>query len=323
MRLLRFCVAFAASALVAGPAAGQSYPDKPISLVVPFSPGGISDSIARPLAMAMTNAIGQPVVVLNKVGAGGAVGNAYAAKAAPDGYTLLFTLPTLSSIPASDKVNGRAPLYSTDQLEAIARITADPVAFFVRADSKWKSLKQLIADAKAKPGTLSFASAGVYSVSHIAGERLSRAAGIELLHVPYKGGGELITAVLAGQTNGGIQTFGTLSQHIRSGKLRALVVQTRGERIDGLPDVPSTKELGLDNADYYVWTGIFAPVGVPEAAKKKLRAAVRASIKDPALLATLRGAGSTLQYLDAPEFQKFWRDDEKQQVQLVTGLGKL
>lgn len=321
--LLRFCVALASSALVLGPAAGQTYPNKPIQLIVPFTTGGIADSVSRPVAKSMSDALGQAVVVVNKPGVGGALGYAYVANAASDGYTLLFGLPTLSSIPAANKVNGKSPTYSTDQFEALARITADPLVFFVHADSKWKTLKDFIVDAKAKPDSLSFSSSGIYGLSHMAAELLSRAAGMKLLHVPYKGGGELILAVLSGQTNSGFQTFGTLSSHIRSGKLRALVVQSQGERVERFPDVPSTKELGLENAGYYAWTGIFAPVGIPDDAKTKLRDAIRSATKDRALLTTLDGAGSTLKYLDAPEFQKFWREDEKQQVEAVTKMGKL
>jgi tripartite-type tricarboxylate transporter receptor subunit TctC len=302
-------------------AVADTYPSKPITIIVPFSPGGASDNVARPLAQAMSKVLNERVIVVNKVGAGGGIGMAFASKAAPDGYTLMLGLPSISSIPVTDKMTGKAPSYSTDQFEAIARITSDPTIVAIRADSKWKNFADFLKDAKAQPGKISYSSAGMYSVSHISMLRLTHAAGIDMLHVPYGGGGELIMALRGGQVELGSNTYGSLSQHIKTGKLRALIVQGT-ERLPELPDTPTTKDLGYD-ATYEFWAGLFAPAGLPADVKTKLRDTVRKVAADPEFAQALKGSGTVVRYLDAPEFEKFWREDEKGQIAVLNRIGQV
>lgn len=299
----------------------ESYPSKPITIIVPFSPGGVSDTTARPLAAIMAKMLGQPMIIVNKAGAGGAIGMAHAGKAAPDGYTLMMALPSISAIPAADKLTGKPVSYTTDQFEAIARVSADPTILVVRTDSKWKTLADLVKDAKAQPGSISFSSSGIYGTTHVAMERFAHAANIKLLHAPYGGGGEQVLALLSGQVNATTQTYGNLSAHILSGKFRPLAVQS-AERLPKLPDVPTMKELGYD-AEYYLWAGLFAPKGISADVKTKLRTSAKAAIADPAFEKIMSGMGTPIQYMDAPEFEKFWRTDEKHQIDVINSIGKV
>ena len=177
-------------------AAAQGYPTRPITMIVPFAPGGIADVTGRPLAASMAKTLGQTVVVENKAGAGGAVGMAAAARAPADGYTILMALSSIVIIPEAEQVNGRKSQYQMSDFIPVALISADPTVLLVPADSPWKTLGDLIADAKARPGKISYSSSGVYGTTHTAFEMFAQAAGIKLLHVPYKGGGPAMTALL-------------------------------------------------------------------------------------------------------------------------------
>src|SRR3954451_13386074 len=171
-------------ACVAATAAAQDYPSHPVSMVVPFPPGGVADITARPVAEAMSRILKQPVVVENKAGAGGGVGMQYVARAKPDGYTLLMALSSISIIPEADKVLGRQPMYQLNQLVPIARFTADPTVLAVRADGPYKSVKDLVEAAKQKPGTIPYGSSGNYGTMHVPMEMFSSSSGIKMLHVP-------------------------------------------------------------------------------------------------------------------------------------------
>src|SRR6266496_2128329 len=160
-------VAIAAALLAATAGAQETYPSKPITLVVPFPPGGVADIVARPAADAMSRYLKQPVVIENKAGAGGGIGMGFVAKAKPDGYTLLLALSSISILPEADKVTGRAPLYALDQFVPIARLTADPTVLAVRADSPWRTLQEFIADAKRRPGAITYGSSGNYGTMHM------------------------------------------------------------------------------------------------------------------------------------------------------------
>jgi len=301
--------------------AADDFPSRPITLVVPFSPGGVSDTTARPLAPLMAKRLGQSVIIENRPGAGGGVGMAHVAKAAPDGYTLMMALPSISAIPAADRLTGKTPSYATSQFMAIARMSADPTVLVVRNDAPWKSVQELVQAAKARPGTVSYSSSGIYGTTHVAMERFAHAAGIKLLHVPYGGGGEQVTALLGGHVQASTQTYGNISGHIKSGKFRPLAVQG-AERLASLPDVPTMKELGYD-AEYYLWAGLFAPAGVPEPVMMRLRAAVRDAVADPAFSKAMAGMGTPVQYQDAADFEAFWRTDERHQTQVINSIGKL
>lgn len=296
------------------------YPTNTITMVVPFSAGGASDNVARPLAQAMSKISGQRVIVLNKPGASSQIGISYVAEAKPDGYTILLALPNILSNPFANRLTGKDTPYRVDQFAPIARVTSDPTILAVRADSKWKSIQDLITDAKANPGKYSYGSAGLYSPAHISALLFLHAAGLDILHIPYNGGGELTVATLGGQVDMGFNTNATLSQHFRANKLRPLVVQS-DERLANIPDTPSTKDLGYD-ASYAYWAGIFAPAGTPQDIQEKLRELVAAAVKHPDFVNPMTTAGANISYLNAPEFQAFLTKDSKRQEEVLNASAK-
>ncbi|TAK43774.1 MAG: tripartite tricarboxylate transporter substrate binding protein, partial [Betaproteobacteria bacterium] len=202
--------------------AQDPYPTKPVTMIVPFPPGGVADIVGRPLAAVMEKTLKQPVVVVNRTGAGGAVGMAAVARAAPDGYTILMGLSSISVFPVSDRINGKTPAYEMKDFAPIALVTADPTVLVVRADGPYKSLKHFVEAAKSNPGKINYSSAGVYSTLHVAMEIFAHAAGIKLFHVPYQGGGPAVTALLGGQVEALASGPAAAIGQIKGGKMRAL-----------------------------------------------------------------------------------------------------
>ncbi|HXD43387.1 MAG TPA: tripartite tricarboxylate transporter substrate binding protein, partial [Ramlibacter sp.] len=186
-RRLLIAAALLLNAALAG--AQGAYPGKPITMVVPFPPGGLADIVARPVAEAMSRDLGQPVIVENKAGAGGGVGMAYAAKAPPDGYTVLMSLSSLTVLPEADVVLGRQQMYALNSLRPIARFTADPTVLAVRADAPWKTVKDFVDDAKKRPGAINYGSSGNYGTMHVPMEILAQNAGVKMTHIPFTGAG--------------------------------------------------------------------------------------------------------------------------------------
>jgi len=312
----------AAATVLAAPAWSQdSYPSKPIVLIVPFPPGGVADIVARPAADAMGRFLKQPVISENKPGAGGGIGMGYVAKAKPDGYTLLLALSSISILPEADKVIGRPPLYQLDQLVPIARLTADPTVLAVRADSPWKTLQEFVADAKRRPGAITYGSSGNYGTMHMPMEMFAGAAGIKLLHVPYTGGGPAVVALLGGNVDAISSGPSTVIQHVKAGKLRVLA-SWGDKRLASLPDIPTLSEAGFD-AVFFQWSALFAPAGTPEPILTKLREAARAVAADPRFAGAMATVETPIQYLDAPELQSFWDADAKKLADLVRRVGKL
>lgn len=321
---LVLCALSALFMLTAGPryAAAASYPARRITLVVPFTPGGTSDSIARPFAQVMSKVAGVPVVVLNKPGANGEVGTAYVAHSRADGYTILIALQSFMTAPITDRMTGRKPVFKESELEPIARITSDPTIVATYAGSKWKTLTEFVEDAKAHPGQLTFSSAGAYSVDDISMLLLSHSAGINVQQVPFNGGGEVIMALLGKQVDLGSNTYGTLSPYFKSGQLRPLVVQG-DERLPQLPNVPTTGELGYEDAAYAFWTGIFAPAATPKDIVAKLREITKKTVESPAFVKAIAHLGDTIAYLDKPQFITFMQTNGKHQIALIKNLGPL
>src|SRR5881296_4709635 len=280
MRRARVLVGVVALAVVAGIAGAQeSYPTRPITLVAPFPPGGVADLTARPVAASLEKFLKTPVGVVNKTGAAGAVGMQYVATSRPDGYTLLLALSSISIIPEADKLFGRPPAFTVDQFASIALISADPTILVVPADKPWKTAVEFVEDAKRRPGQISYSSSGVYGTLHMAMELLSHAAGIKLRHVPYAGGGPALTAVLGGHVDALASGPAVVLPHIKAGKLRALA-GWGDKRVVALPEVPTFKELGFPDAEFYIWASVFAPKGTPEPVLAKLRDALRAAVND-------------------------------------------
>jgi tripartite-type tricarboxylate transporter receptor subunit TctC len=321
MKAIRL-VAGLALALATSLAAAQAYPTRPITMVVPFPPGGIADVTGRPLAASMSKTLGQPIVVENRAGAGGAVGMAAVARAPADGYTVLMALSSIVIIPEADKVNERKPQYQVADFVPIALISADPTVLLVPADSPWKTLGELIADAKARPGKISYSSSGVYGTTHTALEMFAQAAGIKLLHVPYKGGGPAMTALLAGEVNITAQAPGVGDPHVRAGKVRVLA-SWGGTRLPTIANVPTMKELGVD-AEFYIWSGLFVPVGTPPAIVDKLREASRKSARqDPDFERAMSGMNTPIAFKEGAEFQAFIDADAARLGKVIRAMGKV
>ena len=305
-----------------GALAQDAYPSRAISMIVAFPPGGVADITGRPTAAAMEKILKQPVSVVNRPGAAGAVGNAAVANARPDGYTLLMALSSISVIPAADELFNRKPAYSLDQFAPVALITADPTILVVHPSLPVKTTKELVALAKAKAGQLSYSSSGIYGALHMPMEMFLHAAGVKMRHVPTTGGGPAITAVLGGHVELTAGGPAAISAHVKSGKLRT-IAGWGAQRHPSFPDVPTFKEQGYQDVEYYIWAGLFAPRGTPEPVMKTLRDAVRRAVQDQDFKGTLAKVDSLVAYKDAPEFQKYWQDDAKRLAALVKVVGKV
>ena len=320
--MLRVVLAILTTLGAAAPVSSQeAYPSRPIAVVVPFPPGGVADIVARPVAEALSRVLGVPVIVENKPGAGGGIGMSYVAKAKPDGYTLLLALSSISILPEADKVTGRSPMYQLGEFVPIARLTADPTVLAVRSDSPWNSLADFVADARKRPGAISYGSSGNYGTMHMPMEMFAASAGIKLLHVPYTGGGPAVVGLLGGNVDALSTGPSTVIQHVKAGKVR-LLASWGDKRLASIPEVPTLLESGHD-AVFFQWSGLFAPVGTPEAALARLREAARAAAADPKFVAAMATVETPVQYMDAPDLQRFWDVDAKKLGEAVRRVGKL
>lgn len=313
--------ALLATTLAAPALAQDTYPSRPVSMVVPFPPGGVADTVGRPVAEAMGRQLKQTVVVENKAGAGGGIGMAYVAKAKPDGYTMLMALSSLVVLPEADKILNRAQMFRLDQLKPIARFTADPTVLVVRADSPWKTYAEFMAYVKANPGRITFGSSGNYGTMHVPMEQLKVATSSFMLHVPYTGAGPAVLALLAGNVDALSTGPASVLQHIKSGRLRALA-HWGDARLAVMPDVPSLKELGIP-VQYSQWAGLFVPADTPAAVVEALRQAARFAAQDTRAVGALAAAGTAFQFQDTTEFERFVLAEAKEMAQLVQRIGKV
>lgn len=313
---MRLFFALLAAALAVVPAFAQdAFPSRPITMIVAFPPGGVADITARPTAFAMEKVLKQRVIIENKPGAAGATGNAYVANAKPDGYTLLMALSSISVIPEAERLQGKKPPYELAQFAPIALISADPVVLVVREESPWKNLNDFIQDAKSRPGKISYSSSGIFGALHMPYTLLEHATGITLWHVPYNGGGPAVQALLGGQVDSTVGGPAAMIGQIKGKRFRPLA-SFGDKRLASLPDVPTLKELGID-AEYFIWAGLLAPATTPPAVQQKLRDAVRQAVQDSALRDAMAKVATPINYLDGPEFQKFWDADAKKLAEAV------
>jgi tripartite-type tricarboxylate transporter receptor subunit TctC len=319
---LRLALALALCGLsIATAFAQEKFPDRPITIVAPFPPGGVADLTARPVAASMEKILKNPVVVVNKTGAAGAVGMSFVANSKPDGYTLLMALSSISIIPEADKLFDRKPAYTVDQLLPLALFSADPTILAVGANHPWKSVKDLVADAKKRPGAISYSSSGIYGTLHMAMEMFAHAAGVKLNHVPYGGAGPALTAVLGGHQDMLASGPAVLIPHVKAGKLRALA-GWGAKRVAAMPDVPTFKELGYD-IEFYIWAGAFAPKGTPEPIMKKLRETMKQVVQEAEFKDAMAKLETPIAYMDAPEFQKFYERDAKMLAEATRRIGRV
>jgi tripartite-type tricarboxylate transporter receptor subunit TctC len=300
--------------------AEDPYPNQPIKMIVPFPPGGVADLTGRPLAVALERALKGRIVIENRAGAGGGVGMAAVARAKPDGYTILMALSSITVIPSADRLNGRKPQFELAELAPLALITADPTVLCVPSDSPWKTLQDLLDAARRRPGEINYGSSGVYGTLHVAVEMLANAANVKFQHVPYQGAGPAVTALLGGQVQLLASGPSAVLPQVKAGKFRVLA--SWGERrLASLPEVPTLKELGLD-AEFYIWSGVFVPIGVPDAIKSTLREAIRLAVTDAQFKAALDTMATPLAYLDAPEFASYVAKDAARMAKVVQLIGK-
>ncbi len=314
-----------AQAMLPNPAFAQAapYPSRNITMIVPFPAGGQADLAARPVALAMERILGKAVIVDNRAGGGGgSVGNAAAARAEPDGYTLLMTLSSLAVLPEADRLFDRPVAYEVSQFAPVARVLADPTLLAVPASAPWKTLQEFVADAKARPGQIPYGSSGPYGTLHIAMEMFASSAGIKLQHIPFRGAAPALTALLSGTVQALASAPGVLKQQVDDGKLRVLA-NWGAERIPGFPNLPTFRELGYKDVEFYIWAGLFAQTALPAPIMAQLRKAVAEAVKAPEVVKTFEAAGSPVAYLDAPEFSKFVADDSARLIAAVKKIGKV
>lgn len=319
MKLLRMVLA--STGLLFAMAAHAQYPQRPVTMVVPFPPGGVADTVARPIAEALSRELKQPVVIDNRGGAGGAVGIGHAARAAADGYTVLMSLSSMSILPEADKILERKPQYQLAQFKPVARLTADPTVLVVRADAPWRTLEEFVADARKKPTAYNYGSSGNYSTMQVPMEMLKNAAGFRMTHIPFTGAGPAVTALLGGQVDALASGPSSVLQHIRAGKLRALA-HWGTKPLAALPEVPALGQRGID-VQFAQWSGIFVRTDTPEAVVQRLREAVGKVASDPAVQQAVLRTGSPIAYLDAPEFAAYWQRDIQAMAGVVQAMGRL
>lgn len=297
----------AAFALVAALpiASAQTFPSRPVALVVPYPPGGSADILARAVGMQLAEKLGQPVVIENKAGAGTAIGARFVAEAAPDGYTMLMgTVSSHAINPAMTKV-GYDPVRD---FATVAPLGAIPFVLVTRPDSPYQSLADVVAAAKKEPGKIAYASAGPGTSNHLAGEMLATAAQARLLHVPYKGSAPALGDVLAGHVPLMFDLVSTAVPNIRQGKLRALAV-TGAQRSPLLPDVPTVAEAGFPGYEVSAWFALFAPANVPPAALKRLSADTADVLRAPQMQQRLRELGMDPDARSAEAFAAYVRSE--------------
>ena len=302
-------------------AAQDAYPSKPVTIVVPYPPGGQADLAARPLASALQQVLKQPFVVLNRPGAAGAVGNRAVAGAAPDGYTILVTLVSITTIPEVEKMFGRPESYSMDQFAPLALLVADPPVLVVAADKPWKSVRELVDDAKKHPDDIVYSHSGLYGPSHLPMEMFLHAADIKMRGLPAVGGGPTMMLVLGGSAAMWASPPAMAVPQVAAQKLRPLA-SFGAKRHPAFPQAPTLKELGYD-VEFYVWAGAFAPAGVPAPMLATLRDAIRKAAASAEFTGAMEKMQTPSAYLDAPEFQKFLERDSAMLRKAVQAIGKV
>lgn len=321
MNRIRFMLALSMASLAGVTSAQETYPSRPVTIVVPFPPGGAADLATRPLAIFLEKTLKQPIVISNRPGAGGAIGMTAVANAKPDGYTLLSTLVSFNSLPEVDALFQRKPNFTRDQFVPIARLTADPPLLVANPAAQWKSVKELVAAAKKQPGEMIYSHSGVYGPSHTPIEMFAAAAGIRLRQLPVVGGAPAMTAVLGGHATMWASPPAIAAPHIRAGKVNAFATWG-AERNPLFPTVPTLTELGY-KVEWYTWAGMFAPRETPAAIVKTLRDAVRVAATSPEYRASMEKVVTAVGYMDAPEFQKFLEVDAKRSSDAIRQIGKL
>jgi tripartite-type tricarboxylate transporter receptor subunit TctC len=314
--------AAAAAALATRPSFGaDTYPTHAITFVNPFPPGGAADVVGRPLTAMLEPVIKQPCVIETKAGAAGQVGGQFAAAAKPDGYTLLIHIVSISGFAEVDKLFGRKPKFTRADFIPIARLTAGPMVLVVNDQQPYKSVKELVDDAKKNPDKLIFSSSGLYGALHLPTALFMKAAGIKMKHLPTNGGGPALTAILGNNSQVLTSSIAAASGQMKAGKLRALA-QYGAKRAASAPDVPTLKELGYD-VEFSLWVGVFAPKGTPKPVIDVLRDNIRKVATGDQFKTAIKNIGDEVDYLDQADFAKFWDEDAKRVEAAVQSIGRV
>lgn len=316
---MRSRFAFAALlALASASAFAQSYPSKPIRLVVGFAPGGAADTVARALSEPLGRVLGQPIVVENRPGAGSSIAAENVAKSPPDGYSVLIASP--SSISVNPTINPKLN-YKPSDLAPITKVSTSPLLIVVNPSTGIGSVGELIAAAKKDPGKLNYATSGVGSAPHFGGAHFSQVAGVQMVHVPFKGGSPAITSVVAGDTQLSFATPPSVLGMVKGNRLRALAV-TQRERSSLMPDIPGMAEAGLPDYAMTFWYGLFVPAGTPADVVRKLFAAATEAAQRPEFKAALAREGTEVALSKSPEdFAAFLAEDSRFWAKLAKDSG--
>jgi tripartite-type tricarboxylate transporter receptor subunit TctC len=302
--------------LEAPAAIAADYPTRTVNLVVPLAPGGVADLVARLVATGLQKQLGKPVIVVNRPGGGGGIGAASVAHSSPDGHTLLLALSPVIAVPELDRVSGQSPQYELSELAPLARLTAEPFVVVVQPDAPWKTFAELVDDARKRPNEVSYASSGERGSIHFAMELVSRATGASFLHVPYRGGGPAVTALLSREVGFTMASPAVGVPFVSKGRLRA-IAYSGGERPPNYPGLASFKEQGIE-AEYLLWSGLYAPVKTPADVQARILGSLRAVFADPEFQTAALGAGLTLAYMDEAQFRTF----QAREVEEIGGLAK-
>ena len=294
------------------------YPNKPIKLVVGFAPGGAADYVARAVGDALGRALGQPIVIENKAGAGSSIAADLVAKSAPDGYTLLIASPAAISV--NPALNPKLS-YKPSDLLPVTKLTASPLVIAVNPNAGIGSVKELVAKAKAAPGSLNVATAGNGSATHLGAAQFAQVAGVKFTEIPYRGGGPAMQSLIAGDTQIYFGTPPSTLPHIASGRVKGLGISA-AERSSLFPDLPGMKEAGLPAYDLDFWYGFFLPAGTPQPIVQKVFEATRAAMQQESVKAALAREGTEVSLSKSPaDYAAFLVQDEKFWVKLVKDAG--
>ncbi|MGH8703678.1 MAG: Bug family tripartite tricarboxylate transporter substrate binding protein [Burkholderiales bacterium] len=313
--MVLLCAALAAAFL---PAQAQQYPTRPVRFVVPFAPGGSVDTLARTVGPRLADTLGQQVVVDNRPGGNGDIGMLIVAKAPPDGYTLL--LGYIANLAIAPSLYAKMPYDPVKDYAPITQIATSPNVLTAHPSVQVKSLKELIALARAKPGAVNFASTGIASVGHLTGELLNNLAGMKMTHVPYKGGGQAIIDLVGGHVQVMFSGFSAAMPHIKSGKIRALAVTGAG-RSPALADVPTIAEQGFPGVEATAWYGVLAPAGTPKPVVARLHGEIVKVLKLPDVVQRLDALGFELVGSTPEQFSAYIRSEIKKWEKVVKASG--
>jgi len=317
MKFARLALLFALPIVCTSAAFSQGYPNKPVHVVVPFTAGSATDILARTYGQKLSEMWGQPIVVDNRPGAGGTIGAAVVAKAAPDGYTLLVHSAAQAYNPS---IYPSLPYDTVKDFVDVVPLGGQPNVLVVAPSAGIKSVAELIAQAKQKPGQLNFGSAGTGSGTHINAEKFKLAAGIDVVHIPYKGTPEALTDTIAGRVTYFFSPISAALPFVREGKLVALAVST-GKRSNALPNVPTVAESGLPGFDYSLWVGLFAPAGTPPEIVDKIARDVRTVAQSADVKERFAALGAEPMPMSTAEFKQFVETEIAESAKVVKAAG--